>query len=1131
MKPIQRFNPFRCKLVTSAAAAFIGLTSPRLLAVNYTWDLSATAGTQTGSGTWSTAAANWSTDGITLSNWLQTSATVALHTATFAGVDGGSYAITLGGGLAAQTLTFSNSGYTLSAASAQNLVLGNVGNGVISIASAKTATIGSNASVLFNAASNTGARTDLTTSGTLEITAGGTLSRTGQVTTGFSTTGGTLGFMGTGTINVAGTLSYNVATPVACGGIVLAANSGNNNVLNVTGGTVSSNSTINGIALTAAGGNPASATSGILTISSGLISTTGTAGVTSGINLANGTNTTGTVNLNGGTISTFQINSNYLNGSNVLTTGGTSNFNFNGGTLKAIANNTSFMAGLTRANVRNSAAVIDTNGFGITIGQALEHSNIGGDNATDGGLTKNSGGVLTLSATSTYNGATTINGGTLALTGSLTSNITANSGSTVTGIGSTSGSLLMNTGSTLQANSITGILTASAGVNFAGATTLSFDGTLSTGSTYDVVAYGAGGVTNLSNLISVSRGTITNDTLNSKITFTAGTTSNRTWGTTSGTWEAGGATLNWVEGDKRFFNGDSVAFGNPATASVISLTGSLVPSDVSVINTNTYTFSGPGSIIGTTSLTKDGTGILNITGSHTYTGVTSVYAGTLNLSGGLKDTFINISAGAVMNVSSTGSINGTASLFNSGTVVIAGANTYTGSTTLDVGASIQLGDGVTDGSLASSSIANGGILTFNAVGTPTYANPISGSGSVTKTGAGTMTLSSAASSFSGGTTVTTGTLSANSTGLSGGPIAVATGATLSLTGGINASTVTGAGAIISPGGNSFNGDFSGFTGTYTHNTNGASTVFNTATSTSKNAAYNIAAVQGASQGMIAGGNGDYTLEIGAFSGVATSLFRGGNVATGTTTLKIGNLNTDTLFEGAINNGVTKIIALTKVGTGKLTLTGGTNTYSGDTLVSAGTLAVGGTAIKDTNKLIIAGGKVEPTGTEVVDTLYFGATQQVLGTYGATGSGAAHIDDVHFSGTTGVVSVTTGPVVGYASWATLNGAAGGVTADHDSDGVSNGVEYFIGGPNGNTTGFTPLPGVTTAGAVRSVTWTKAADYPGVYGTNFIVETSATLSSGSWVTETVGGNVAISGNLVTYTFPAGVKNFVRLKVIEP
>ena len=64
-------------------------------------------------------------------------------------------------------------------------------------------------------------------------------------------------------------------------------------------------------------------------------------------------------------------------------------------------------------------------------------------------------------------------------------------------------------------------------------------------------------------------------------------------------------------------------------------------------------------------------------------------------------------------------------------------------------------------------------------------------------------------------------------------------------------------------------------------------------------------------------------------------------------------------------------------------------------------------------------------------------------------------------------------------------------DHDNDGVPNGIEYFLGG-NTNTTGFTALPGVSNTGGTLSVTWTKDAGYTGTYGTDFVVETSETLT---------------------------------------
>jgi hypothetical protein len=64
----------------------------------------------------------------------------------------------------------------------------------------------------------------------------------------------------------------------------------------------------------------------------------------------------------------------------------------------------------------------------------------------------------------------------------------------------------------------------------------------------------------------------------------------------------------------------------------------------------------------------------------------------------------------------------------------------------------------------------------------------------------------------------------------------------------------------------------------------------------------------------------------------------------------------------------------------------------------------------------------------------------------------------------------------------------------------------------------------------VFWTKSSTCPGVYGTNFWIESTETLT-GTWTTETLGGNVTQNGNNITYTFPASAKRFVRLKVVGP
>jgi hypothetical protein len=143
----------------------------------------------------------------------------------------------------------------------------------------------------------------------------------------------------------------------------------------------------------------------------------------------------------------------------------------------------------------------------------------------------------------------------------------------------------------------------------------------------------------------------------------------------------------------------------------------------------------------------------------------------------------------------------------------------------------------------------------------------------------------------------------------------------------------------------------------------------------------------------------------------------------------------------------------------------------------------------------------------------------------------------FAGGLDNVSVAVSPAgATFSAWQSANGTTGTLDEDHDDDGVSNGIEYFLGGstlPDANTTGFTVLPSVTP-GSPLTVTWTKAASYTGNYDTHFRVETSETLS-GAWspVSEGVGTDtVQISDNNITYTFPTGAaKKFARLVVTGP
>jgi autotransporter-associated beta strand protein len=296
--------------------------------------------------------------------------------------------------------------------------------------------------------------------------------------------------------------------------------------------------------------------------------------------------------------------------------------------------------------------------------------------------------------------------------------------------------------------------------------------------------------------------------------------------------------------------------------------------------------------------------------------------------------------------------------------------------------------------------------------------------SVTVNGPGTVTLGGGiASTYTGSTTINSGILSTNQNlGAANTSAVVNSGATLALTGGTNTNVVTGGGTVTTTG-VTISSDWHNFAGTFTHNNTTASTVFNSATApnasntTSKFAAYSIASVQGSAQGMIAGYNtgsaaGTYTLEMGSLTGVANSLFRGGNTALGIATLRIGNLNTNTTFAGAFNDGTTTKIAIDKVGTGTLTLSG-TSPYTSGTTVSAGTLLLTGALSSAANTVTVSGGAtLAGTGTVAGSVSVSSGGILVNGNGGTNAltlgglsfAGAATIS-ANFNGTTPSLAVT------------------------------------------------------------------------------------------------------------------------------
>lgn len=300
---------------------------------------------------------------------------------------------------------------------------------------------------------------------------------------------------------------------------------------------------------------------------------------------------------------------------------------------------------------------------------------------------------------------------------------------------------------------------------------------------------------------------------------------------------------------------------------------------------------------------------------------------------------------------------------------------------------------------------------------------------------------------------------------------------------------------------------------------------------------NLSVDSGAILGLSVGGTGEFT--VGDAGSLITNLTASnGNGLKAGSSLAL-NVTVDTTVTTPLTDSVGSsggAIGLVKSGAAKLALTGA-NTYSGNTTVSAGTLQLDSNNTANTASTITiastgAALELNFAGTDTVDKLFIDGVQQPADVYEAVGNPGGETEIAQITGS-GTLTVLSGPA-GFAAWQGANGTAGGLDEDHDNDGVDNGTEYFLGGST-NTTGFTALPGVTAAAGTLSITWAKAATYPptAVYGTDFVVETSTTLT-GAWGTASLGAGanqVVIIGADVKYTFPVGTRNFARLKVTGP
>jgi fibronectin-binding autotransporter adhesin len=170
--------------------------------------------------------------------------------------------------------------------------------------------------------------------------------------------------------------------------------------------------------------------------------------------------------------------------------------------------------------------------------------------------------------------------------------------------------------------------------------------------------------------------------------------------------------------------------GNTANTNMLS--GALINSGgVSKVGGGTWVLTGTNSYGGGTVVAS---GVLQV-GANGGTG--SLGSGNVSIAGGAA---IDFQRTGTLTVSGAISGNGTVSQDGTGTVILANNNTYTGGTTINAG-TLQVGNGGSSGSLfANGPIVNNSRLVFNTAGTFTYqpAGPISGSGNVIFQGGGTI---------------------------------------------------------------------------------------------------------------------------------------------------------------------------------------------------------------------------------------------------------------------------------------------------------------------------------------------------------------------------------------------------------
>jgi len=533
-----------------------------------------------------------------------------------------------------------------------------------------------------------------------------------------------------GTYNLSGTGSLVANTWIAIG-----RNSGPG-VLNMNGGTITKNGTVNNH-LTIGSGGPGTVnqTNGTITSTASDTFIGETANAT--WNMYGGTNIFAGVHLSqaaGGLQCTLNLNGGLLQATELTSgnVGSLSTVNFNGGILQAGADNANFLHDLTLAQVGPGGVIIDSQGFNIVASQML--SDNGG-----GGLTKNGTGKLTLIGANSYTGPNIVNAGKL-----ITGTSSSASGDYTVADGAGFGVVVQSAGGQYNIGNVTLGSSTGASLDFdmdgfgnPTAAPLSVNGAFAVHGTitvniadtfpqvgqFPLVHYSAlSGSASfvLGSLPTGVAATLVTNAPNSTIDLNITTVNLPRWdGQAGGNWDIG-LTTNWVNigtGLPTFYSdGNPVLFDDNAQGTTnVNITTTVKPLSLTVNNSNLdYAFTGSGKISGATGLIKQGTNVLSIlnTGGNNYTGSTIVSNGILvitNLADGGQPSPLGASSASPTNL-----VLIRATLTYAGAPVTANRGFTVGATntTIDAEGDFALGGLVTTAAGASSAFNKTGPATF-----------------------------------------------------------------------------------------------------------------------------------------------------------------------------------------------------------------------------------------------------------------------------------------------------------------------------------------------------------------------------------------------------------------------------------